>query len=99
MVLLQPSEYPVTFDLLKSLDLVTVDDEGHHVLPNVQQLITDHFEQTEDNHRYLVRSNYSRIFSLALNFSLCLCFWNSSSRFFHTLLPVCPSMSTSADFS
>ena len=59
MVLFTPSEYPITHDLLKSLDLVSTDDSGKHVLPNIQQLLEKHLEHTEDTHKYLVSALFS----------------------------------------
>ena len=54
MVLFQPSEYPRTFDLLKSLNIPSTDENGKTLLPNVQQLLEKHLEQTEDTHKFIV---------------------------------------------
>ena len=54
MVLLTPSEYPITFDFFKYLKLDLADAEGRNVLPNIQEILEKQLEHSEENHKYLV---------------------------------------------
>ena len=89
MVLFQPSEYPVTFDFLKSLDLVATDDDGRYIMPNMQQLIDEHFEHTEDAHRYLVSNNLSFLTEVYMTFLGCTYVFGADSAVFSSFFDSC----------
>ena len=98
MVLFQPSEYPQTFDLLKSLNIPSTDADGKTLLPNMQQLLEDHLEHTEDTHKFIVSWILLKYLSyLYCSWYRCFLRWLVCSSHIHR--PDVPSTNMSEVFS